>query len=111
MEYRDIDAKIATFFGWHYGSYHPELPRFSSTGDGMLLLIEKARKQDIDLWFKHTSLGAFIGVAGILSEGWGYEETFETPETSSLPLALSLAYLLAKGVDIMQLKDNANLTQ
>ncbi|MFF0828844.1 hypothetical protein ACFYU8_18535 [Brevibacillus sp. NPDC003359] len=101
---REVDVKVAAKFGWQYGSSHQELPHFSSTGDGMLLLIEKARKQDIDLWFKHTSLGAFKGVSGIVSEGRGYEETFETSEMSSLPLAVSLAFLLAHGVDIKQLR-------
>jgi len=104
MRKRDIDAKIAAQFGWHFGPYHPELPHFSSTGDGMLMLIQQARKQDIDVWFKHTNLGGFIGVSAILSESRGYEETYESSEMSDLPLAMSLAYLLSRGIDVEQFK-------
>lgn len=100
MNYREIDQKIASFFGWHYGTYHPELPHFSTTGEGMLLLIQKARKQDLDVWFKHTELGGFVGVCGIVSDGRGYEREFNSPVLSDPPLAMALAFLLAKGIDI-----------
>jgi len=118
---REIDAKVAECLGYavitnyrHYGEncfvtdsaynqfvkdyphYQPPevLPHFSTTGNGMLLLIEKAREKGILVDF-HTFDDLYQG----------YADNKESAELSTVvaetaPLAVCLAFLKAKGVDV-----------
>jgi len=114
--YTEIDAKIAETLGWNIGAFSNDgktflaadetgtvldaIDSFTKTGNGMLWLIQKARKMDVDLWFSHTENGGFIGHVGIVSEGRGYDETYRSPEVSEPQVAIALAFLIAKEVDI-----------
>jgi hypothetical protein len=111
MNHREIDAKVAECLGWQwsekrqfwrstdgkrYNKHHePLLPFFSTTGDGMLLLIEEAKKGG---W-------SFI----LTTEEEGYECTVFDFEkvlatfkvfAKDAPLAAALAFLEANGVNI-----------
>jgi hypothetical protein len=125
---REIDAKVAECLGYavitnyrHYGencfvtdsAYNqfvkdcphdqpPEvLPHFSTTGDGMLLLIEEARKQGIYLDPSPYPEGWRVDALEL--DGDGIMSLLVTPLPviiKSLPLATALSFLKAKGVDI-----------
>ncbi|MED1665661.1 hypothetical protein [Brevibacillus laterosporus] len=75
------------------------------TGDGILLLIEEARKEDMFLEFEHTKNNQYLGRAWeLLSEkDWlviSKDDAMRPPSANKIPLAIALAYLQAKGVDI-----------
>jgi hypothetical protein len=114
---REIDAKVAECLGWQwsekrqfwratdgkrYNKHHePLLPFFSTTGDGMLLLIEEARNQGIYLDPSHYPEGWRVNPLKL--DGDGIMSFLTTPVPvimESLPLATALAFLKAKGVDI-----------
>ena len=122
MNHREIDAKVAECLGWEVVSYGGiltvwiggdknfsgvnggNLPDFSTTGNGMLLLIEEARKQGI--WLQHEFIvrnGTVIvcAEAYTLSERflWSYLDGAENTNLD-LPKTYALAFLKAKGIDI-----------
>jgi hypothetical protein len=115
MNSREIDAKVAECLGWQwsekrqfwrstdgkrYNKHHePLLPFFSTTGDGMLLLIEEARKQGIYLEFIHLVEG-FRGEVRIKTDNGQKLIACMDESVDSAPLAVSLAFLKAKGVDV-----------
>jgi hypothetical protein len=119
MNHREIDERVAECLGWQwsekrqfwraadgkrYNKYHePLLPFFSTTGDGMLLLIEEARKQGIYLKHDFWLLGK---VAIPMTQAYAISTNIWTlmaeVELNNLPLAkgYALTFLKAIGVDI-----------
>lgn len=126
MKIRELDVKVAECLGYavitnyrHYGEncfvsdsaysqfvkdyphdQPPEaLPHFSTTGEGMLRLIEEARKQGICLEFVHLIEG-FRGEARVVDEKGQKLIAVVYEPVKSAQLAVTLAFLKAKGVDI-----------
>jgi hypothetical protein len=117
---REIDAKVAECLGWIFVKRSDFLhdwvgvkpgqeqvlplpvPHFSTTGDGMLLLIEEARKQGIYLKHDFWLLGK---VAIPMTQAYAISTNIWTlmaeVELNNLPLAkgYALTFLKANGVD------------
>ncbi|MCR8994496.1 hypothetical protein [Brevibacillus laterosporus] len=104
---REIDAKVTECLGCEReekqngyivgNTWHSSIPDFSTSGSKMLLLMEEARKQG--LHFKITQYeNSYTVIVGAKSG-----ESFSlicSEKHTSLPTAVALAYLKAKGVDI-----------
>ncbi|TPG93529.1 hypothetical protein EEL32_00290 (plasmid) [Brevibacillus laterosporus] len=106
---REIDAKVAECLGWKdkglywydpQEDYHydKELFSFSSSGEGMLLLMEKAAEESIYICVCHVTDGFWCQAEWknkkrkLMSTGVSHYK--EGPEGAAL------SYLKAKGVDI-----------
>lgn len=113
MNHREIDKEVAEFLGYDVfevdGEYWvaaddetaDSLDYFSTTGDGMLCLIEEARRQGIYLDPSHYPEGWRVDALKL--DGDGIMSLVVTPLPviiKSLPLATALSFLKAKGVDI-----------
>ncbi|MGG0793727.1 hypothetical protein ABE137_06945 [Brevibacillus laterosporus] len=75
------------------------------TGDGMLLLIEEARKEDMFLEFEHAKNNQYLGRAWELrsEKDWlviSKDDAMKSLTTNKIPVAIALSYLQAKCVDI-----------
>ncbi|MCR8981622.1 hypothetical protein [Brevibacillus laterosporus] len=109
---REIDAKVAESLGWEVKDESVYINgewtcginelKFSSTGNGMLLLIEEIRNK---LWWNLV----LISHLRALSSNEGHEvhvfdchggDLASHQDKESAPRAVSLAYLKARGVDI-----------
>lgn len=127
MNSREIDAKVAERLGWttvRYSKFLRDwvgikpgqeqvlplpLPHFSTTGDGMLLLIEEARKQGIYLDPSHYPEGWRVNALKLDDDGIMSFLTTPVPVIiKSLPLATALSFLKAKGVDIKPYLEGVN---
>lgn len=113
MDIREIDAKVAECLGWDiynssYDGWYVWRKSDGSTvvdklaepftffsGDGMLLLIEEARKQGWTFLFSTEENGYECTVFNFMKTIKTYKATEKTA-----PLAVSLAFLKAKGVDV-----------
>ncbi|AUM66332.1 hypothetical protein C0R09_18415 [Brevibacillus laterosporus] len=105
---REIDAKVAECLGWRDTGlywydpqeryhYDKELFSFDSTGEGMLLLIEEAKKDGIRFEITtHDKLNLVLCGVDL-----GKHNSFtHVASHIHLPTAVTLTYLKAKGVDI-----------
>lgn len=117
---RELDAKVAEALGWtevangtiYNGKWIDqegvlnELPSFSTTWEGMGVLVEEAKKQGILLEYEHFTEGRYLGRAWKYHEGiedWVIiprDSAFKPPISGSVPLAVSLAFLQMKSTAI-----------
>ncbi|MGG1659515.1 hypothetical protein [Brevibacillus sp. NRS-1366] len=114
MKHREIDATITEFTkGWdkEYIEYLKTsdagwwlIPRYSTTGDEMLRLIEKANDQGISI--RITPKLDFYEVSAHKRVCIGVYEEMTTIQTNKLPSGVALVYLKSKGVDIDQYLDD-----
>lgn len=120
MNHRDIDIRVAECLGWQVEKISHRylrdeesriwtiIPHFSTTGNGMLLLIEEARKQGVSLVnipvfgedytafaFEHNDFWDWIHDKGMVMP-------LSEVEAKTAPLAVALAYLKARGVDVTE---------
>lgn len=117
---REIDAKVAECLGYTVTNYdgiynvwegategfsgvnRGHLPHFSTTWEGMGVLIEEAaRKQELYLLVHPTPDGYIAEVWLGFRELYGsYGDMIADAEHTSAPMAAALAFLKAKGVDV-----------
>lgn len=116
---RELDAKVAEALGYQgvkYGvddfgeyaymisSYGPSLgrtiqvPRFSTTWEGMGVLVEEARQQGIHLEFSHGLTGGYYGYSGTFVDGEYQTDHATENAVSTAPHAICLVFLQAKGI-------------
>jgi hypothetical protein len=124
---REIDERVAECLGWDiynesYDGWYVWRKSDGSTvvdklaepftffsGDGMLLLIEEARKQGIYLDPSHHPEGWRVNALKL--DGDGIMSLLVTPLPviiKSFPLATALSFLKAKGVDIKPYLEGVN---
>ncbi|MCM3143062.1 hypothetical protein [Brevibacillus sp. MER 51] len=106
---RELDLKVAMALGWKVsegdGIFFDEdghvidEPKFSTSWEGMGVLVEEAKKEEIYLDFAHTPDGGYCGFAGVFKDG-KYQIDHNTPAVVGAPYAVSLAYLMAKGIAV-----------
>lgn len=101
---RELDKLVAEALGYEVvvrgsdydfvksGMYCCGLPHFSTTGDGMLRLIEEARKQGYIVTLSAQDVGYYCG--------FDHYGVHVVGDGETAPKAVSLAFLKAKGVDI-----------
>ncbi|WP_289141518.1 hypothetical protein [uncultured Brevibacillus sp.] len=97
---RELDLEVAKALGWKVSEdegifcdedgHVVDEPKFSTTWEGMGVLVEEARNNGLNLDF-HTLHDRFIGYA----DGLTYSAYAETA-----PHAVCLAFLMAKGIAI-----------
>jgi hypothetical protein len=120
MNHREIDERVAECLGWDiynesYDGWYVWRKSDGSTvvdklaepftffsGDGMLLLIEEARKQgvliDIETWHDRFE-GKAVDATVIMKK----------VEATTAPMAASLVFLKVKGVDITPYLEEVNV--
>ncbi|MCM3144349.1 hypothetical protein [Brevibacillus sp. MER 51] len=76
--------------------YLETMPRYSTSWNGMGVLVKEARNEGIFLWFEHGICEDFIGSAYVGEE----DRTYEIKEINDAPYAICLAFLKAKGIAI-----------
>lgn len=109
MPGRELDAKVAESLGlkptatairWVVALRGEviDLPHFSTSWEGMGVLVEEARKQGIYLEYSHSLKGGFYGGAYSFDDG-EYQMDYSTEQAlPTAPHAVTLAYLMARGV-------------
>lgn len=109
---RELDVKVAEALGFRIYEDFPVCAIY--TGDtstsfrvfrpsvdwtSMGVLVEEAKKDEIYLDFAHTPNGCYCGFAGVFKDG-KYQIDHNTPAVVGAPYAVSLAYLMAKGIAV-----------
>lgn len=116
LEPGELDVLVAETLGWvfsekhetwsHNATYKGELPKFSTTWEGMGVLVEEARKQGIYLEYEHCKDGRYIGRAWKFcedSDDWlsmPRIRAIKPPVGGTAPHAVSLVYLQSKGISV-----------
>ncbi|WP_019123619.1 hypothetical protein [Brevibacillus massiliensis] len=75
-----------------------EVPHFSTTWEGMGVLVEEAKKQGIRLEFSHGLNGGYYGGAYSFDDGEYQIDHSTNYAFTTAPHAVSLVFLMAKGV-------------
>ncbi|KMZ42528.1 MULTISPECIES: hypothetical protein [Bacillales] len=108
---RELDVKVAEALGYEVGKFPPDyyivvdgdieaLPHFSSKWQGMGVLVEEAKKDEIYLEYSHVLKGGYYGIACSFDDG-EYQMDYSTElALPTAPHAVALAYLMARGIDI-----------
>lgn len=117
---RELDAKVAEALTgdnvhlisgkllWltYPGGQMKEVPAFSTTWEGMGVLVEEARKQGIYLEYEHYQNKRYLGRSWEhlpAEQDWlvmPKDTAFNPPEGETAPHAVCLAFLKAKGIVI-----------
>ncbi|MBY0052299.1 hypothetical protein H7K32_11510 [Brevibacillus agri] len=112
---RELDAKVAEALGWEVVSVHDDndycmevgsgdlqgyvpIPRFSTTWEGMSVLVEEAKKQGIYLEYSHSLNGGYYAGAFSFDDGEYQMDCSTEQAVPTAPHAVALVYLMAKGV-------------
>ncbi|MCM3560608.1 hypothetical protein M4D57_18745 [Brevibacillus borstelensis] len=97
----ELDVLVAETLGWvfserhetwsHNAIYKGELPKFSTTWEGMGVLVEEARKQGINI----DILTREHGYAAVWGKRWA-----DNVVSKSAPHAVSIGFLKARGIEV-----------
>lgn len=103
---RELDFKVAKALGWKVSEdegifcdedgHVLDEPKFSTTWEGMGVLVEEARKQD---WWLHIQQTGDVWYAANFWNCKTCEHSLTVHETA-MPLAVCVAFLEMKGVSI-----------
>lgn len=97
---RELDVKVAEALGWGVEEMEGNgytVPDFSTTWEGMGVLVEEARKKDLYLEYSHAMIGGYFGAACVFVEG-EYQTTHMTDQAvPTAPHAVCLVFLIARG--------------
>jgi len=112
---RELDVKVAEALGWQVVSVYDDtdycvevgsgdlqgympIPDFSTSWEGMGVLVEEAKKQGIYLEYSHSLNGGYYGGAYSFDDGEYQMEHTTEQAVPTAPHALALVYLMARGV-------------
>ncbi|MFM1655562.1 hypothetical protein ACI7RC_26215 [Brevibacillus sp. B_LB10_24] len=96
----DLRYNIALYGPLHFDKdgYLETMPRYSTSWEGMGVLVEEAKKQGIRLEFSHGLNGGYYGGAYSFDDGEYQIDHSTNYAFTTAPHAVSLVFLMAKGV-------------
>ncbi|MGW9128082.1 hypothetical protein ACWGPW_24225 [Paenibacillus chitinolyticus] len=113
---RELDLEVAEALGWKVSKdegifcdkdgHVVDEPKFSTTWEGMGLLVEEAEKQGIMLEYEHFRGGRYLGRAWKFceqSDDWlsiPRDIAIKPPIAGTIPHAVSLVFLRVKGITV-----------
>jgi len=105
---RELDAKVAEVLGleevqknvWVRNGLPSFLPQFSTTWEGMGVLVEEAEKQGIYLEFEHFNKGRYQRRAWKFCEESDDWLKIRSIIVGAVPHAVSLSFLKVKGIGL-----------